>query len=206
MILCLTGMMGCGKSSTGRVLAGRLGIPFADLDHLIETRTGRSIPEIFKTDGEPVFRSLEHETLAAFLSGTSTDCVLALGGGTVMTPACAELVRQQTCCIYLRADADTLCRRLSAHGQAGRRPLLSPASGQSLPPTCADGTGADDALGKLSALRQRIEKLLAEREPVYSAAACHTVDTDTLSPAAVADEICRLLRNQNSSFLPSSFS
>ena len=207
MVLCLTGMPGCGKSSVGRLLAERSAVPFHDLDMLIETRSGRSIREIFRTDGEPVFRTLEHEVLAAVLSVAvpgnppaaalehaalrTLDCVLALGGGTVMTAACAELVRLKTCCIYLRARAETLCRRLSADGQTELRPLLSPVGAACPQPIGADGPAA--LCDSISPLRQRIEELLAEREPVYSATARFTIDTDTLSPAGIADEIRRRL-------------
>lgn len=173
MILCLTGMMGCGKSSAGRLLAERLGVPFLDLDNLIETRTGRSIPEIFATDGEAAFRVRERETLGEILD-RSGSCVLALGGGTVMTPAAAELIRNGTCCIYLKAGPDALCRRLSAGRQAERRPLLA-SDRQEMP------------------LRQRIEQLLTLRDPVYADVARHVIETDRLSPAEAAEEIRKAL-------------
>ena len=71
--------MGAGKTTVGRLLAGQLGVPFLDSDHVIEARAGRPIPEIFAADGEPAFRALEHEVIADLLGGP--DAVLALGGG-----------------------------------------------------------------------------------------------------------------------------
>jgi shikimate kinase len=78
-VLVLVGFMGAGKTTVGRLLAGGLGVPFLDSDHVIEARAGRPIPEIFATDGEPAFRALEHEVIASLLRGP--DVVLALGGG-----------------------------------------------------------------------------------------------------------------------------
>lgn len=177
MILCLTGMMGCGKSSAGRLLAERLGVPFLDLDNLIETRTGRSIPEIFATDGEAAFRVRERETLGEILD-RSGSCVLALGGGTVMTPACADLVRNRTCCVYLRTGGETLFLRLtSGRQETAGRPLL--------------GSAQDT-----EALRRRIVRLLDERDPVYAAVARHTVDTDGLPLPEVADRILAAVRGR----------
>lgn len=71
MIISLTGFMGSGKSSIGKVLAEKLACPFYDLDSLIEGGEGRSIPEIFSSVGEQFFRSLELKYLDSFLSGTS---------------------------------------------------------------------------------------------------------------------------------------
>ena len=88
MIISLTGFMGCGKSSTGRALAARLGAHFVDLDEVIVARAGRSIPEIFREGGEAAFRQLELETLRAVLDGAgNTLTVFALGGGALTQSA-----------------------------------------------------------------------------------------------------------------------
>ncbi|MBO6081502.1 MAG: shikimate kinase [Bacteroidales bacterium] len=156
MLIALTGMMGCGKSSVGRALALWLGVPFQDLDEVIEQRTGKSIPEIFAEGGEAAFRRLEQEALEALLADRSVSGVLALGGGTVTTPACAELIREHSHCIYLRTSPETLVERLGR--QPGGRPLLQ----------------TDDPAARIAAL-------LEERAPLYESVASQILDTDAFS-------------------------
>ena len=83
-MIVLVGFMGAGKTTVGRLLAAKLGVPFTDSDHVIEARAGRPIPQIFAADGEPAFRQLEHEVIADLLNGE--DMVLALGGGAATHP------------------------------------------------------------------------------------------------------------------------
>ena len=161
--------MGCGKSSVGRRLSELLCCHFMDLDDVIAEREGRSIPEIFATDGEAMFRAIEAETLKDIAchpeqSEGSSTLVLALGGGTVLTPECAELVQNNTCCIYLKASVDTLMNHLA--GEAAGRPML---------------TDAD--------LRTRIETLMQQRSSTYEKTAHITIDTDGKPVEAVASEI-----------------
>ena len=189
MIITLTGFMGCGKSSVGRCLSELLCCPFMDLDAVIEETQGRSIPEIFATDGEAAFRQMEVEALAQIIesrkhrghkqslpsqatglslcwqrgstvsvlsaAGTANcdNIIIALGGGAVMTPECAELVREKTHCIYLRASVDTLLSHLEK--EAACRPMLQGAS-----------------------LRTRIEELMALRSSTYESTAHLVIDTD----------------------------
>lgn len=160
MMITLTGFMGSGKTTVGRVLADALGCPFLDLDDLIVKKAGKTIPEIFAQDGEPAFRQLEarllRQTVEKYAEST---VVLALGGGAVTTPASATLLHEKTVCIYLRATLETLLQRLS--GETAGRPL------------------ADDAMaGRLVA-----------REPLYEETAHVIIDTDGLAPDEVADEI-----------------
>ena len=160
MMITLTGFMGSGKTTVGRVLADTLGCLFLDLDDLIVKKAGKTIPEIFAQDGEPAFRQLEarllRQTVEKYAEST---VVLALGGGAVTTPASATLLHEKTVCIYLRATLETLQQRLS--GETAGRPL------------------ADDAMaGRLAA-----------REPLYEETAHVIIDTDGLSPDEVADEI-----------------
>src|SRR4051812_9650464 len=82
--IVLVGMMGAGKSSIGRRLAGRLGVPFVDADIEIEKAAGMSIPEIFAAHGEPYFRAGEARVIARLLD--SGPQVLATGGGAFMNP------------------------------------------------------------------------------------------------------------------------
>jgi Shikimate kinase len=160
MMITLTGFMGSGKSTVGRLLADSLGCPFLDLDDLVVKKAGKSIPDIFAQDGEPAFRQLEARLLRQTVEKyKETTAVLALGGGAVMTPASAALLHEKTVCIYLRATLDTLLARLA--GETAGRPL------------------ADDAMATR----------LAEREPIYEETAHVIIDTDGLSPDEVADEI-----------------
>src|SRR6202049_3641743 len=95
-MVCLTGFMGSGKSTVGRLLAAQLAWHFTDLDSEIERNTGLQISQIFEQKGEPVFRDIEHECLTRVLGWASerdARLVLALGGGTFAQPRNAALVR-----------------------------------------------------------------------------------------------------------------
>ena len=160
MMITLTGFMGSGKTTVGKVLADFLGCPFMDLDDLVVKKAGKSIPDIFAQDGEPAFRQLEarllRQTVEKYAENTA---VLALGGGAVTTPASASLLHEKTVCIFLRATLDTLLERLA--GETAGRPL------------------ADEAMAAR----------LTEREPLYEETAHVIIDTDGLAPDEVADEI-----------------
>ena len=160
MLITLTGFMGSGKTTVGRILADALGCPFLDLDDLIVKKAGQSIPDIFAQDGEPAFRQLEARLLRQTVEkyGEST-AVLSLGGGAVTTPASATLLHEKTVCIYLRATLDTLLERLAC--ESAGRPL------------------ADASLAER----------LAAREPLYEKTAHVVIDTDGLTPEDVSDEI-----------------
>jgi shikimate kinase len=96
-MVCLTGFMGSGKSTVGRMLAAQLAWYFADLDGEIEQESGLSISQIFAQKGEAVFREIEHECLARILGSASernTRLVVALGGGTFAQPRNAALLRE----------------------------------------------------------------------------------------------------------------
>jgi shikimate kinase len=80
-VIVLVGFMGAGKTTVGRLLAARLGVPFTDSDHVIEDRAGKPVRQIFADDGEAAFRALEHQVIADLLGGP--DIVLAVGGGAV---------------------------------------------------------------------------------------------------------------------------
>ncbi len=191
MIISFIGFMGCGKSSVGRRLSQLLCCPFVDLDQVIEERAGRTIPEIFAQDGESAFRQRELEALKSVVNSASHDVkiatkqsseprqatrmVVALGGGAVMTPKCAEIVQSETMCIYLRAGIDTLVGHLE--GQTDGRPMLQ-------------GTE----------LRERIERLMGERSDTYEANAHMIIDVDGKDideiGAEIADSILYLQSNQ----------
>ncbi|MGE5162933.1 MAG: shikimate kinase [Sphingobacteriales bacterium] len=107
--IVLVGMMGAGKSSIGRRLAGRLGIPFIDADAEIESAAGMSIPEIFAKHGEPYFRAGEARVIARLLDNGPQ--VLATGGGSVMDPQTRALIGEKAISIWLKADVDVLLKR-----------------------------------------------------------------------------------------------
>ncbi|HZP70354.1 MAG TPA: shikimate kinase [Pseudolabrys sp.] len=107
--IVLVGMMGAGKSSIGRRLAGRLGIPFIDADTEIESAAGMTIPEIFEKHGEPYFRAGEARVIARLLDNGPQ--VLATGGGSVMDPQTRALIGQKGISIWLKADIDILLKR-----------------------------------------------------------------------------------------------
>ena len=160
MMITLTGFMGSGKTTVGKVLADFLGCPFMDLDDLVVKKAGKSIPDIFAQDGEPAFRQLEAQVLRKTVEKyAESTAVLALGGGAVLAPSSAALLHEKTVCIYLRASLETLLARLE--GETAGRPL-------------ADASLADR---------------LASREPIYEETAHVVIDTDGLSPDEVADEI-----------------
>jgi shikimate kinase/3-dehydroquinate synthase len=118
MVIVLVGFMGAGKSTVGRALAGRLGLPFRDSDEVIEQAEGRTVQEIFAADGEPAFRHLERSAIAALLQGPGA--VLALGGGAVEDPATRAALAAVPV-VFLQTElADALSR---TDGDLGR-PLL----------------------------------------------------------------------------------
>ena len=188
MMITLTGFMGSGKTTVGKVLADFLGCPFMDLDDLVVKKAGKSIPDIFAQDGEPAFRQLEAQVLRKTVEKyAESTAVLALGGGAVLAPASAALLQDKTVCIYLRATLDTLLARLE--GETAGRPLL-----QEIPDQVGDDGGSVVMPGPGSSVmpgpdRASVAERLASREPIYEETAHVIIDTDGLSPDEVADEI-----------------
>jgi shikimate kinase len=157
----LVGLPGTGKTTSGRRLADRLRVPFADSDDLIEQRAGRSVRAIFDQDGEEAFRAAEIEVISAAL--TAFDGVLALGGGAILAePTRTALAISGVPVVLLTADQTTLAARV---GRAQDRPLL-----------------AGDPVGRLAALA-------AERQPLYEGVATVVIDTDRRSAKRVAADI-----------------
>ena len=162
--LYLVGMMGSGKTSTGRPLAERLGYGFVDADAVIEQAAGCSIPEIFERDGEAGFRSLESQVLSAISQRHSL--VVATVGGVVTQPENWGLLHSGIV-IWLDVVPDQLLHRLNADSTV--RPLL-----QTTDPEASLNT------------------LLNERRPLYGEADLTVVINDE-TPEAVADGILQLL-------------
>ena len=162
--LYLVGMMGSGKTSTGRPLAERLGYGFVDADAVIEQAAGCSIPDIFDRDGEAGFRSLESQVLSAISQRHSL--VVATGGGVVTQPENWGLLHSGIV-IWLDVVPDQLLQRLNADSTV--RPLL-----QTADPEAA------------------LNALLNERRPLYAEADLTVVINDE-TPQAVADGILQLV-------------
>jgi shikimate kinase len=107
--IVLVGMMGAGKSSIGRRLAGRLGIPFVDADNEIESAASMTISEIFAKHGEPYFRAGEARVIARLLENGPQ--ILATGGGAIMNQRTRDLIRIKGISVWLKADLDVLLKR-----------------------------------------------------------------------------------------------
>jgi shikimate kinase len=169
--IVLVGFMGSGKSTVAEVLSEG-GFERIDLDALIVERSGRSIPEIFAQEGEAAFRDIETETLRSLRGVRGT--VISTGGGIVGREENWDMMRAFGPVIYLRAEWETLRRRL-ATGEG--RPLAK-----------------KDDWGKVEALWQ-------QRLPLY-AQADHIVDTENCDPSEVADRIMRIFKTEAGSQEP----
>ena len=161
----LVGIMGAGKSSVGRRLAARLGVPFVDADTEIEKAAGMTITEIFAQHGEPYFRAGEARVIARLLDGGPQ--VLATGGGAFMNAETRATVRDKGISIWLRATLDVLSRRIKRRND---RPLLK---------------GADPM--------DTLRRLIDERYPVYAEADL-TVESREVPHEAIVDEVIESLR------------
>ena len=163
--IVLTGFMGAGKTTVGRLLAVRLGWTFVDLDQHIESRTGLTVPEIFALHGEPHFRRTESSALVSAL--TQTNVVLALGGGTPEFLTNRLLLEQTpgTVTVFLDAPFPTLFDRCVL--QEISRPVL-----------------ADPAAAQARFL---------ERHPFYRRLAKHTIDTSSSEPVHTVEAVLAAL-------------
>ncbi|NJN84734.1 MAG: AAA family ATPase [Caldilineaceae bacterium] len=117
--IIITGFMGTGKSTVGRLLAARLGRPFLDMDEQIEAYFGKPIPEIFANDGEAAFRAAEAAICRQVAD--QTGLVLSTGGGALVNPANRDRLAQSGVIICLTATEDAILERVQ---QASNRPLL----------------------------------------------------------------------------------
>jgi shikimate kinase len=174
--LVLTGFMGAGKSTVGRLLAERLGWEFLDLDVLVESRSGLTVPEIFATRGEAHFRRLETQELAAALG--RGNIVLALGGGAPESLTNRLLLEQTpaTETVFLDASFATLFDRCMLQA------LNAP------PVTTAIATQPDQ-LRPLLADPANAEARFVARRPIYRRLARLAVDTSALSTEETVDAI-----------------
>jgi shikimate kinase len=156
----LVGLPGSGKSTIGRRLSKALGVDYLDTDAMIEERTGRTIADIFATDGEKEFRRIEEDVVRAALA--SHDGVLALGGGAVTSPGVCEALAGHAV-VYLEINAVEGIRRT---GGTNVRPLLA---------------GPDRA--------EKFRALMSKRIPLYRRVATMRIDTNRRNPGAVVRHI-----------------
>ena len=170
----LIGMMGAGKSTSGHLLAGRLGWPYLDSDDEIERRTGHTVPEIWTTRGEAAFREEETRVLMD-ACGSEGPVVVSVAGGAVLDAGNRRLIRTAGLVVWLRAEVATLVERV---GTGEGRPLLTE--------------------GPAAAMR----RLWEERAPLYSELAELTLDVDRLSPPQVVDQIVDALHAAGSQEVP----
>ncbi|MPZ73599.1 MAG: shikimate kinase [Nitriliruptorales bacterium] len=168
--IVLAGLMATGKSTVGRLIAERLGRPFADTDELIEKRTGSSVADYFDQHGERAFREAEAEQIrrVAALRGQ----VVAVGGGAVLAPTNVTQLRATGDIVLLDADPAALAERV---GDARSRPLLA----GDAPPA------------------QRLAELRDARTSEYSRAAAFTIDTTDRTPDEIADAVLEWARTQS---------
>jgi shikimate kinase len=176
-LIILIGPPGAGKTTVGSLLAARLGVGFTDTDAVVEATAGKPVSDIFITDGEPEFRRLERDAVAAALAdseasrprarrsqepGTPVTGVLGLGGGAVMDAQTQARLAGRAV-VYLETGFAELAKRV---GLDRARPLLI-------------GTNP----------RAQLKSLLDQRLPVYAQLAWLTVGTDGREPEAIAAEI-----------------
>ena len=162
----LIGPPGAGKTTVGGLLAARLGVGYTDTDASIEAVAGKPVSDIFVEDGEPAFRELEREAVAAALADDGPEGVVGLGGGAVLDPATQALLAGHRV-VYLETGFTELAKRV---GLDRPRPLL---------------IGINP--------RAQLKTLLDQRRPVYASLATVTVTTDEREPAEIAAEIAAVL-------------
>lgn len=143
--IVLVGMMGVGKTTIGRRLAPRLGLPFFDADAEIEKAAGMSVSELFEQHGEDSFRSGEAQVIARLLDGPPH--VLSTGGGALFNTETRKRITDSTVSIWLKADVEAIAIRAT---RRNTRPLL-----------------------KTGDPKETLTRLLAEREPLYAMADLH---------------------------------
>jgi shikimate kinase len=164
-VIFLIGYRGTGKSTVARLLAEALGWPWLDADDVLERKCGRTIRDIFATEGEEGFRAKEEAVLAELCK--LKEHVIATGGGVVLRESNRELLRRSGWVVWLTAEVETIHRRLQADPTTwDRRPALAAASPQA-----------------------EIATLLRLREPHYRSCAHLTVATEGRSPESVAADI-----------------
>ena len=166
----LIGFMGTGKTSTGKMLAAKLGAACIDMDQKIEEEAGMSIPDMFARKGEAYFREQERALVKRLAA--RRNAVISTGGGTVKNPDNVADFKKSGVIVCLSASVDAVLARTN---RRGTRPVL-------------DGADQGDR-------RKAVEQLMAERRELYKQAD-YTIDTSELSPLLVVENIVRFLKTR----------
>ncbi len=170
-VISLIGYRGCGKTVVGRRLADQLRWSYVDTDTAVEQRSGRTISEIFETDGQRAFRILEAEVLEEALDNVR--CVVSAGGGVVLARRNRRALRSAGVCVWLTAPAEELHRRIEADlNSETTRPRLTERPGL-----------------------EEVELLLQSRMPVYEATADHVISTVGRSVEEVVEAVLNALED-----------
>ncbi len=165
--IILIGLMGCGKTTVGRELSKMLGMPFLDMDAIIEEQIGKPIPAIFRDEGEAHFRALETALLRYLetCAGGAGAAIISTGGGVVLRPENRDILLRLGFCVWLDVEVPAL---LSRTARSINRPLLANVN-----------------------RRVVLERLSRERTPLYAAAAHLRLDSTRLDVMQVTRRVCR---------------
>ncbi|WP_026508914.1 shikimate dehydrogenase [Butyrivibrio sp. MC2013] len=163
----VTGYMGSGKTTVGKLLARKLGYAFSDTDSIIEDMCECTVSEIFDSEGEDYFRAMETKVLQNLLKDGGDPMVLSTGGGMPLRAVNRRLLSDLGKVVYLRTSVDDIIRRLEGDST---RPLLQEGN-----------------------LRAKVTSMLEARGPIYEEGAFLTIDTGGLSPEEIAERIIREL-------------
>lgn len=163
--IVLTGMMGSGKTSIGKLLAKKFNLQFADIDNLIEQQENMSISEIFTLKGEEYFRNIEKIIIRNIFK--NSDMVIALGGGAFENKQTRNFLLQNASVIYLQTEPETIFHRLT---NDNTRPLLC---------------------GNMSI--EKINEIIEQRKQNYESAS-FLINTDNKKPTAIVEEITGVLK------------
>lgn len=166
MKLFLVGYMGCGKSTTGRRVARRLGVTYADIDAMVEEREGANVNDIFRYGGEEYFRNAEREVLREIIERDG-DVVVSTGGGLPTWSDNMELMNRAGVTVWIDRSAEQTAKRLSPYGRA-KRPKLRGLSDEELV--------------------EFMQRNMVERRAFYSQAQ-HHIEVDTLSDYELSDRV-----------------
>ncbi|MBN4081230.1 shikimate kinase [Caldithrix abyssi] len=160
MNIYLIGMMGSGKSTVGKILSNKMKIPFLDLDHYIEVKNKKTIPEIFKKNGEARFRELESEAL---MNIAKSKVLVACGGGIILKKENRDFIKENGTAVHLTTSLELLMSRVSGLTE---RPLLTHKN-----------------------LKETLARLWHDRQGFYTETAHLTVSTDHRTPEQITEEI-----------------